>query len=61
MKKIKFIILAACSLWLTNSFAQDLHFSQFFNNPLLTNPANTGFIPDADYRLALLIETSIHL
>jgi type IX secretion system PorP/SprF family membrane protein len=34
-----------------NSFGQDLHFSQFFNNPLLTNPANTGFIPDADYRL----------
>src|SRR5450432_4759744 len=31
--------------------AQDLHFSQWFNNPLLTNPANTGFIPDADYRL----------
>ncbi len=32
--------------------AQDLHFSQFFNNPLLTNPANTGFIPDADCRLS---------
>jgi len=31
--------------------AQDLHFSQFFNSPLLTNPANTGFIPSADYRL----------
>ena len=31
--------------------AQDLHFSQFFNAPLLTNPANTGFIPDADFRL----------
>ena len=31
--------------------AQDLHFSQFFNSPLLTNPANTGFLPDADYRL----------
>ena len=30
---------------------QDLHFSQFFNSPLTTNPANTGFIPDADYRL----------
>ncbi len=28
-----------------------LHFSQFFNSPLTTNPANTGFIPDADYRL----------
>ncbi len=32
-------------------FAQDLHFSQFFNSPLTTNPANTGFIPDADYRI----------
>lgn len=31
--------------------AQDLHFSQFFNSPLTTNPANTGFIPDADYRI----------
>lgn len=30
---------------------QDLHFSQFFNSPLTTNPANTGFIPDADYRV----------
>jgi len=31
--------------------AQDLHFSQFMNSPLLTNPANAGFIPDGDYRL----------
>jgi len=31
--------------------AQDLHFSQWFNSPLTTNPANTGFIPEADYRL----------
>ncbi len=36
---------------INKTYAQDLHFSQFFNNPLLTNPANTGFIPDADYRL----------
>lgn len=35
----------------TNVHAQDLHFSQFFNSPLTTNPANTGFIPDADYRI----------
>jgi type IX secretion system PorP/SprF family membrane protein len=42
-------ILLACSLQ-----AQDLHFSQFFNAPLLTNPANTGFIPDADYRLGAI-------
>lgn len=31
--------------------AQDLHFSQFFNSPLTTNPANTGFLPESDYRI----------
>lgn len=30
---------------------QDLHFSQFFNSPLSTNPANTGFLPASDYRI----------
>jgi type IX secretion system PorP/SprF family membrane protein len=33
--------------------AQDFHFSQFMNSPLSTNPANTGFIPDGDYRLGV--------
>jgi type IX secretion system PorP/SprF family membrane protein len=33
--------------------AQDLHFSQFYNSPLTTNPANTGFIPDGDYRIGV--------
>ena len=43
-----------CSLGLNASLqAQDLHFSQFMNSPLLTNPANTGFIPQADYRLGM--------
>lgn len=42
-----FLCLAPCT------FAQDLHFSQFFNSPLTTNPANTGFIPDGDYRLGI--------
>ncbi len=32
---------------------QDLHFSQYFNAPMLVNPANTGFIPDANYRLGV--------
>jgi len=36
-----------------NAHAQDLHFSQYFNSPLTVNPANTGFIPDADYRLGV--------
>ncbi len=48
--KISFFTLAV-ALFANNLQAQDLHFSQFFNSPLTTNPANTGFIPDADYRI----------
>jgi type IX secretion system PorP/SprF family membrane protein len=39
------------TLGILGAAGQDLHFSQWFNAPLITNPANTGFIPDADYRL----------
>ena len=46
-----FSLIIISSFAMQEVIAQDLHFSQFFNNPLLTNPANTGFIPDADYRL----------
>lgn len=48
---IRIVVLMA--VWLCGDPAQgqDLHFSQFFNSPLTTNPANTGFIPDADYRV----------
>ena len=55
MKKLKnILILGATGLCLASSArAQDLHFSQFFNSPLTTNPANTGFIPDGDYRLGI--------
>jgi type IX secretion system PorP/SprF family membrane protein len=42
------MIVLSCS---AKTYSQDLHFSQFFNSPLTTNPANTGFIPDADYRV----------
>jgi len=44
------ILLGLWVLWQSLG-AQDLHFSQFMRSPLSTNPANTGFIPDADYRL----------
>jgi type IX secretion system PorP/SprF family membrane protein len=45
------LCVAALLLFTNGLKAQDLHFSQFFNSPLLVNPANTGFLPDADYRL----------
>lgn len=44
------LLLMICAMPL-GVFAQDLHFSQFFNSPLTTNPANTGFLPENDYRL----------
>ncbi len=54
MKIFKIVIFIVVLFLVTTKVrAQDLHFSQFFNNPLLTNPANTGFIPDADYRLGV--------
>jgi len=55
MKKFKIIPgLVFCFLFRVScAFSQDLHFSQFFNSPLTTNPANTGFIPDGDYRLGI--------
>ena len=54
MKNKVIAILTACTLCLAPcAFTQDLHFSQFFNSPLSTNPANTGFIPDGDYRIGI--------
>jgi len=52
-KRAVFLFLTVSCLLLTvqNSQSQDLHFSQWYNAPLVANPANTGFIPDADYRL----------
>lgn len=47
MKKIYTLFLVFIS---AASFAQDIHYSQFFNAPLLLNPALTGFTP-APYRI----------
>jgi type IX secretion system PorP/SprF family membrane protein len=51
IEKILFILFCWFSVIIGRGYGQDLHFSQWFNAPLITNPANTGFIPDADYRL----------
>lgn len=47
-KKIIGIVLFFLSL---QASGQDLHFSQYFNAPLLVNPANTGFNPDYSFRV----------
>jgi type IX secretion system PorP/SprF family membrane protein len=53
----KALLIALWMLMPKNIIAQDLHFSQFFNSPLSKNPANTGFIPDADYRIGAHVRT----
>jgi type IX secretion system PorP/SprF family membrane protein len=50
---LKYKLLAVGMALTLISYSQDLHFAQFFNSPLTTNPANTGFIPDGDYRLGI--------
>lgn len=49
---ISIIVLCLLAVLLSakQAAAQDLHFSQYFNTPLLVNPANTGFAPDVDWR-----------
>lgn len=45
-----------CLLFLSSSqliMAQGLHFSQFNNAPLLLSPANTGLLPEDNYRVGL--------
>src|ERR1044072_4059064 len=51
--KIVLVTLSCVVSFCFQSLAQDMHFSKWFNSPLTTNPANTGFIPDADYRIGV--------
>ena len=50
---MKSCFIAAVSILNYSANAQDLHFSQYFNSPLLINPANTGFAPDVDWRVGI--------
>jgi len=47
----KILVILMFALVNCYSYAQGLHFSQYFNSPLLINPANTGFNPDYDFRV----------
>lgn len=48
MKKYLFMLLG--TFITTLSDAQDLHFSQYYNSPILLNPANTGMLENSDWR-----------
>src|SRR5579875_1302569 len=47
------LLFVFAQFFTTSIGAQDLHFSQYFNAPLLVNPANTGFSPDVDWRAGI--------
>jgi type IX secretion system PorP/SprF family membrane protein len=52
MKKILFGIISGC-LFQLNVVAQGIHFSQYYNAPLLLNPANTGMLSENDWRVGI--------
>jgi len=49
-KLLAAIALAAC-FTTQQSNAQSIHFSQYYNAPMLLNPANTALLPNNDYRV----------
>ena len=44
MKRFLYILIAYGALGVSTSIAQDIHFSQYYNMPLTTNPAMTGLV-----------------
>lgn len=55
--KRRFRISLLLALALTGLFSaakgQGIHFSQYYNTPMLLNPANTGLMPENDYRVGI--------
>lgn len=47
------IALVWCSGYSFRCAAQGMHFSQYYNAPLLLNPANAALMPDNDYRIGV--------
>jgi len=52
--KLRYFLAVFCSIALSpDLYAQGIHFSQYYNSPLLLNPANTALLPGSDYRIGL--------
>lgn len=52
MKKGVALVLPAL-LCISQAIAQSIHFSQYYNAPMLLNPANTALLPENDFRVGL--------
>lgn len=47
------IVLFFANCQLQTASCQGIHFSQYFNAPLLLNPANAALMPESDYRIGM--------
>ena len=52
MKKYLLLLVTFASLQ-QDGIAQDLHFSQYYNAPMLLNPANTALLQNSDWRAGI--------
>lgn len=54
-KRIFTVLITGCMVACTalQALAQGMHFSQYYNAPMLLNPANTALMPDNDYRVGI--------
>jgi type IX secretion system PorP/SprF family membrane protein len=50
-KLLAAIAITVCFTTAQQANAQSIHFSQYYNAPMLLNPANTALLPDNDYRI----------
>src|ERR1035437_7465710 len=53
MRKLLLVIVALCMICSKVAMGQSIHFSQYYNAPMLLNAANTGLMPENDYRLGM--------
>jgi len=53
MRKGIGLLIGLLALSVLGAYAQSMHFSQYYNAPLLLNPANTALLPENDFRLGL--------
>lgn len=53
MKTRQLLILAILAIWSGKAAGQSIHYSQYYNAPMLLGPANTGLIPDNDFRVGM--------
>lgn len=53
MKKIFGILISICILYSSLVRGQSMHFTQYYNAPMLLNPANTALLPVDDFRLGM--------